>query len=1099
MKKRKIEAAYTKVLAAFEAVGYPPEVVNSWAISENDVQPFCEHLIEADPKTVLEVGTYVGVSTLLMALLAPKAKIYTVDPNFPLSVEMGATGSNLGKVDATRKTQEIGLAAAKHLGVEDRVVFVEGGFSIGETFSSKLADPGDRVPVVGPDLIEEQGPFDFVFIDGLHTSDAVAKDVALAARGLAEGGVITLHDCVGYWGFSVRAGVFEFLETHPDFVFTHPPYSRVYEGVGTIRRRDDAPQDSFRGPLTPDDVDIRLARSLAILSAKAFHERPVLEFSHGVPAAAEALREYYLDCEYADLAKKSMSSPGRVRARLGDFAEKHGQLSVFSATLLDQASEEMLLTVFEELKARKGSALLAGTPPGEHGAAGPFSRPLATVIAIARKAGLNVFAVPILDQEPQRYAMLPEPRPLTGTSWLINALLVTAQKTFTDASGRDYAPLTAPAARDREQAELSRVHLAQGFRGAFRRSQELQALEADTARRLEEVSEQYRSNQKRLDEVSEFALASQKRMEELEGEYRGQIEALNHSLGTQSEEREQLEKELRALIEERESQLESRALELDEVRESLRQQTKLADQRAGELGRLEQALADFRSEAQSARESMRADHEAALARLREAMAETQSRLDEQTQRATGLHNELADAKATARELRERLEEEQRRRETIESERDQLRGELGDARRERTEAAEAYGEKLSAALKEAEARKDEALREAREEFERKLSEQETRREAELEKIRSEIDERAGGFKAERDAALEKLDALNERHAKALAQERERFAEQLRDFHERRDAELEAMRAEFRKTRETAQEGFREELAEAEQRRREDLEALRRDMNERVNGTKQERDEALIRIERLREAHEQIRTAEREAFERRLREVDAQWTSRIERMDAEFARRERDLEQEREALGTALDRSRREFEARIETERQRAEGREAELEAAREARERANVALSLELGTIYRSRSWRWTNALRRLLGRGNKDRSAAAERVLASRAFDSHGDLIHELAFNPEYYRRQVDGLSGPVVTIAHHYVEEGEAAGLRPNAVFDPAFYLRENPDVAKARMPALLHFIEFGLAEGRSPSEEFHPLKAKADAAGVPPADYLRDRLRKP
>jgi len=201
------------VLAAYEALGYPASIVNTWAIGPHDAPDLLTVAHKAKPEKILEVGTYVGVSTMLLALSCPRARIFTVDPDLPLEIEMGATGSSVANVESRATTHAIARAAAKKLGVEDRITFVKGGFSVRETFSSTLTTSGAKAKLAGPKLCKDEGPFDFVFIDGLHTSEAVAADLQLGAKHLAASGVMVLHDCVGFWGANVRAGVMEFIRS----------------------------------------------------------------------------------------------------------------------------------------------------------------------------------------------------------------------------------------------------------------------------------------------------------------------------------------------------------------------------------------------------------------------------------------------------------------------------------------------------------------------------------------------------------------------------------------------------------------------------------------------------------------------------------------------------------------------------------------------------------------------------------------------------------------------------------------------------------------------------------------------------------------------
>ena len=44
-------------------------------------------------------------------------------------------------------------------------------------------------------LIKECKKYDIIFIDGLHTSEQVDKDIVNSLKVLSEGGIIVLHDC----------------------------------------------------------------------------------------------------------------------------------------------------------------------------------------------------------------------------------------------------------------------------------------------------------------------------------------------------------------------------------------------------------------------------------------------------------------------------------------------------------------------------------------------------------------------------------------------------------------------------------------------------------------------------------------------------------------------------------------------------------------------------------------------------------------------------------------------------------------------------------------------------------------------------------------
>src|SRR5215510_1645502 len=98
-------ALFSKVMAAYEAEGFPSDIIGQWTLPENDAADLIDLVRKYQPKRILEVGTFVGVSTMLIALAACEdARIVSIDPGFPLEIEMGSMGSSFGNVDPTVRT-----------------------------------------------------------------------------------------------------------------------------------------------------------------------------------------------------------------------------------------------------------------------------------------------------------------------------------------------------------------------------------------------------------------------------------------------------------------------------------------------------------------------------------------------------------------------------------------------------------------------------------------------------------------------------------------------------------------------------------------------------------------------------------------------------------------------------------------------------------------------------------------------------------------------------------------------------------------------------------------------------------------------------------
>jgi len=227
-------AAYERVLNTYLAIGCPESFVTRQAIGRIDARALVDAIVSQQPRSIVEVGTFVGLSTMLMALAVPQAKIWTIDPD-PLLEESWHAARGDGAFPSSLQTtvQAVGREAARRLGVEDRVTFVRGGFSCADTYLS-TEGVGEGSSVVGASLLSQLGAVDLFFIDGLHYEDAVFADLDLAARHLAPDGAIVLHDTIGMWGTNVRSAVRRFLGTRNQWSFRHPPLAQLNRSIGLV-------------------------------------------------------------------------------------------------------------------------------------------------------------------------------------------------------------------------------------------------------------------------------------------------------------------------------------------------------------------------------------------------------------------------------------------------------------------------------------------------------------------------------------------------------------------------------------------------------------------------------------------------------------------------------------------------------------------------------------------------------------------------------------------------------------------------------------------------------------------------------------------------
>jgi predicted O-methyltransferase YrrM len=128
------------------------------------------------PRSILEIGSFLGVSTrLLLDASAPwKAQVTAVDPNIRHR-KFEEPRRVVEKMTARYGSEQLEIVSA-FFGKQTRAASLE-------------------VPVIGEDWGRS---FDFVFIDGDHTYEAVSNNFRLALKFLTPNGVILLHDALSW-------------------------------------------------------------------------------------------------------------------------------------------------------------------------------------------------------------------------------------------------------------------------------------------------------------------------------------------------------------------------------------------------------------------------------------------------------------------------------------------------------------------------------------------------------------------------------------------------------------------------------------------------------------------------------------------------------------------------------------------------------------------------------------------------------------------------------------------------------------------------------------------------------------------------------------
>jgi predicted O-methyltransferase YrrM len=142
----------------------------SWSTPLVDVVMLLKIAVCAEPKRLLEIGSYHGYTALFLAQhVSPEARIVTIDRH----PDHG---------EAYRKTSA-GSRIERRVGETDRAMFAQ----------------------------DEPGSYDLIFIDADHSYESVRNDTELILPLLSPAGFIVWHDYANWGYFSGENGVPEYL------------------------------------------------------------------------------------------------------------------------------------------------------------------------------------------------------------------------------------------------------------------------------------------------------------------------------------------------------------------------------------------------------------------------------------------------------------------------------------------------------------------------------------------------------------------------------------------------------------------------------------------------------------------------------------------------------------------------------------------------------------------------------------------------------------------------------------------------------------------------------------------------------------------------
>jgi predicted O-methyltransferase YrrM len=147
-------------------------------ITEFELKTICQIVNKFKPKTIFEIGTFEGRTTLNMALNAKGANIYTLD--------LPASG-----LEAVESKVEAGEVAYINKDIS-------GSRFIGKPVAKQIQQ------LLGDSATFDFSPFydsiDLMFIDGSHAYDYVLNDTEKALKLIKKGGIILWHDYTNWDG-----------------------------------------------------------------------------------------------------------------------------------------------------------------------------------------------------------------------------------------------------------------------------------------------------------------------------------------------------------------------------------------------------------------------------------------------------------------------------------------------------------------------------------------------------------------------------------------------------------------------------------------------------------------------------------------------------------------------------------------------------------------------------------------------------------------------------------------------------------------------------------------------------------------------------------
>ncbi len=193
--------------------GLPFFKIRSASIKGEDARFLYNLIKETKPEKVIQIGTFTGFSSLIIASALESNKngrLITIDPNMSYILE---------------KPVNIAREIAKSLNLDSRIEFTEG-------FFSSVTNNTWNALLIGQKVLRQIGSIDCAFIDGDHRFESVLSDFELTFRYLKPSGKVLFHDIKNFVG--IRRAIDLIVENYKGIHYE--AFLKGMDGLGIITK-----------------------------------------------------------------------------------------------------------------------------------------------------------------------------------------------------------------------------------------------------------------------------------------------------------------------------------------------------------------------------------------------------------------------------------------------------------------------------------------------------------------------------------------------------------------------------------------------------------------------------------------------------------------------------------------------------------------------------------------------------------------------------------------------------------------------------------------------------------------------------------------------